>query len=282
MGFALHPSVMREPMELRMIKWPFFAGDALLFCAAWFICAQGLRPILFSTLILAVLCVAAGAVLSVTPFVLEYRAASRLAEVNALTTVVSQIQNLEALGAQIGSATGQWQDAQQSADKTANAAREIAERMTAEVKNFAEFMERVSDREKATLRLEVEKLHRAENEWLQVLVRMLDHVYALHAGALRSSQPSLIEQVGSFQNACRDAARRVGLTPFTASDAEPFDVQRHQLVEGDSQPAGGATVSETIAAGYTFQGRLLRPALVRIANGNGDRSLSSSSSPASS
>ncbi len=278
MGFALLLAFMQEAMEQRMIKWPFFAGDALLFCAAWFVCAQGPRPILFSALTLAVLCVAAGALLSVTPFVLEYRAASKLAEVNALTTVVAQIHKLEGLAAQIANATAQWQDSQQSADKTANAAREIADRMTAEVKGFAEFMERVSDREKATLRLEVEKLHRAENEWLQVLVRMLDHVYALHVGALRSSQPSLIEQVGNFQNACRDVARRVGLTPFIAGEAEPFDGQRHQLVEGNSQPPGGATVSETIAAGYTFQGKLLRPALVRIANGDGERALPSSSS----
>ena len=29
------------------------------------------------------------------------------------------------------------------------------------------------------------------------------------------------------------------------------------------------TVEETIAAGYTFQGRLLRPALVKLRNGNG-------------
>src|SRR5439155_27045441 len=156
---------------------------------------------------------------------------------------------------------------------TAGAARQIAERMGAEVRGFAEFMEKVNDREKATLRLEVEKFRRAESEWLQVLMRMLDHVYALHVGALRSSQPALIEQVGNFQNACREAARRVGLTPFTAGQAEPFDVQRHQLAEGDSPPAAGSTVSETIAAGYTFQGRLLRPALVKVANGNGAQSL---------
>ena len=113
----------------------------------------------------------------------------------------------------------------------------------------------------------MEKLRRAENEWLQVLVRMLDHVYALHVGALRSSQPTLIDQVGNFQSACRDAARRVGLTPFIAGEAEPFDDQRHQVVDGKAKPASGSVIAETIAAGYTFQGKLLRPALVRLANG---------------
>ncbi len=218
---------------------------------------------------LAAVCVASGAVLAVMPFLLAYRAATRIAEARELGTVVSQIQKLESLAAQISGATGQWQTVQGEADKTAAAARQIAESMSAEVKGFAEFMEKVSDREKATLRLEVEKFRRAETEWLQVMVRMLDHVYALHVGAVRSSQPALIEQVANFQNACREAARRIGLTPFIAHTAEPFDGQRHQLADDQAEPAPDATVAETIATGYTFQGRLLRPALVRISNGEG-------------
>ena len=174
------------------------------------------------------------------------------------------MKNLEGIAGQISGATGKWQDAQEQADKTARAAREIAERMTGEVQAFTEFMQRANDSERANLRLEVEKLRRGEGEWLQVLVRMLDHVYALHQGAFRSGQPKLVEQVGSFQSACRDAARRVGLTPFTANEAEPFDAQRHQLVEAGAKPPPDAVVAETIAAGYTFQGRSVRPALVRL------------------
>jgi molecular chaperone GrpE (heat shock protein) len=93
---------------------------------------------------------------------------------------------------------------------------------------------------------------------------MLDHVFALHQGALRSGQPALIEQVSNFQNACRDVARRVGLTPFAAQEAEPFDAKRHQLIEEGATPPPDAVVSETVATGYTFQGRLVRPALVRL------------------
>jgi molecular chaperone GrpE (heat shock protein) len=74
----------------------------------------------------------------------------------------------------------------------------------------------------------------------------------------------LIEQLTQFQNACRDAARRVGMVPFQAAPAEPFDPKRHQLLEGGSAPPDGATVAETVATGYTFQGRLVRPALVRL------------------
>jgi molecular chaperone GrpE (heat shock protein) len=205
-----------------------------------------------------------GALLGIAPFLLEYDALVKLTEASALTTVVSQLHNLEGIAAQISGATSRWQDAQDQADKTARSAREIADRMTAEAQAFTEFMRQASDNERATLRLEVEKLRRAEGDWLQVLVRTLDHVFALHQGALRSGQPGLIEQLGNFQNACRDAARRVGLTPFAANEAEPFDPQRHRLIDETAKPPADAVVAQTVAVGYTFQGRLIRPVLVSL------------------
>jgi molecular chaperone GrpE (heat shock protein) len=80
----------------------------------------------------------------------------------------------------------------------------------------------------------------------------------------------VIEQLGNFQAACRDAARRVGLIPYAANAAEPFDAQRHQLVDVEAKAPPGAIVAETVASGYTFQGRLIRPALVRLRNGRGN------------
>ncbi len=257
---------MHEVNAPKLVKWPFFAGDALLLFSAVFIASRDAAGLWQMSL--AVICLGLGAILAVTPFLIEYRAKVRIAESNNLNASVATIKHLDIIAGQIGSATGHWQEAQQNAEKTAAVSREIAERMTAEVKSFAEFMERVNDREKATLRVELEKLRRIESEWLQVLIRMLDHVYALHVGAIRSGQSALIDQVGIFQNACRDAARRVGLAPFVASDNEPFDGQRHQVPDAQSQPQAGVTIAETIAAGYTFQGRLVRPALVRLRNGD--------------
>jgi molecular chaperone GrpE (heat shock protein) len=255
---------MNDLKAPKLTKWPFFLGDALLVGMAGFIVYQSKFALGHWELCFVVLCVAGGAVLSIAPFLLEYEALVKMAEAGSLTTVVSQMGNLQGIAGQISGATGRWQEAQDAAEKTANTAKEIAERMTAEVQAFTEFMKRANDSERANLRLEVEKLRRAEADWLQVLVHMLDHVFALHVGALRSGQPGLIEQVGNFQNACRDTARRVGLTPFMAAEAEPFNAQRHQLLEEAAPPAPDAVVAETIAAGYTFQGRLIRPALVRL------------------
>jgi molecular chaperone GrpE (heat shock protein) len=261
---------MRDQMEFKLHKTPFFIGDLMLLGAAFFIYFQSKLPMGAWQIFFIVLCVAGAAVLGIMPFLLEYRLALKLAEANALAEVVPQIQNVQDVAQQISSATGQWQTVQEQADKTAGLAKQISERMSNELKGFTEFMQRSNDSEKANLRLEVEKLRRMETDWLQVSVRMLDHVYALHQGALRSGQPRLIEQLGNFQTACRDAARRVGLIPYAAIAAEPFDGQKHQLVDVDAKAPAGAVVAETVAAGYTFQGKLIRPALVRLNNGNGE------------
>ncbi len=255
---------MSDLIAPKLSKWPFFLGDGLLVGTACLIVCQNKSALGHWELCFVVLCVVGGALLGVAPFLLEYEALVKATQARELATAASLLKDLEGIAAQISGATGKWQDAQEQADKTAAGAREIAERMTGEVQAFTEFMQRANDSERANLRLEVEKLRRAETDWLQVLVRTLDHVYAWHLGACRSGQQKLIEQVGNFQTACRDAARRVGLTPFAAGEGEPFDAQRHQLVEEGAQAPPAAVVGETVATGYTFQGRLLRPALVRL------------------
>jgi len=47
-------------------------------------------------------------------------------------------------------------------------------------------------------------------------------------------------------------------------------VNRHQLLEGEKAPPAGGLIAETLATGYTFQGRLLRPALVKLKESNGE------------
>jgi molecular chaperone GrpE (heat shock protein) len=261
---------MRDQMEFKLHKVPFFVGDLMLLGAAFFIYFQSKLPMGAWQIFFIVVCVAGGAVLGIMPFLLEYRLALKLAEANALAGVVPQIQNVQGVAQQIASATAQWENINEHANKTAGLAKQVSEHMSAEVKGFTEFMQRSNDTEKANLRLEVEKLRRTETDWLQVSVRMLDHVYALHQGALRSGQPRLIEHLGNFQTACRDAARRVGLIPYAATAAEPFDAQRHQLVDVEAKAPPGSVVAETIASGYTLQGKLVRPALVRLSNGHGN------------
>jgi molecular chaperone GrpE (heat shock protein) len=265
---------MQESNAPRLAKWPFFLGNALLLALfAWFTLHQTKTRMNAWEVLGCLGCVGLGAFFTIWPFVLEYRSAAKVVETATLTTVVSQVQNLEQLAAQISGATAQWQTVQASADKTARTANEIATEMANEAKSFKEFLHQANDGEKATLRLEVDKLRRIEAEWLQVLVRILDHVHALNRAAANSRQPTVIEQLGRFQIACHDAARRVGLTPFIAAAEEKFDAQKHQVLDGQSKPVEGASVDETVASGYTFQGKLLRLAIVRLRNGNGNHQI---------
>jgi molecular chaperone GrpE (heat shock protein) len=259
---------MKDATHWRVSKWPFLLGATLLLAVAGFLLWQSARPLGRWEMVTAAACVALGAVLGATPFFLDYRAIVRAVEASALGAVAEKIQNLERLAAQISSATNEWVNAQLQAEKTSNAAKEIADKMAAEVREFTAFMQKMNDSEKAALRLEVEKFRRGEAEWLQVLVRILDHVFAVHAAAVRSGQPRLAEQLTQFQNACRDAARRVGLVPFAAAPDEPFQAERHQTVDAKAKPPAGAVVAETVGPGYTFQGVLLRPALVRLRGTN--------------
>jgi molecular chaperone GrpE (heat shock protein) len=251
----------------KLSKWPFLAGDVLLLGLAGFLFIQSKRPLGSWEMLACTLCVAVGAGCGILPFILEYRVLVKLLVADHLVTVTSEIQKLDQVADQVRGATSRWQTVQESADRTAKTAREIVDRMTGEMKEFTEFLKNTNEGEKSTLRLEVDKLRRAEADWLQALVRMLDHVYAVYQAGVRSRQPSLVEQLGQFQNACRDAARRVGLTPFVPDAEARFDKERHQLADGDAEPGPDAKVGETVATGYTFQGRLLRPALVRLQNG---------------
>jgi molecular chaperone GrpE (heat shock protein) len=245
-------------------KWPFLLGDALLLAAAYFLIQQSPHPVGRWEMITAAACVALGAVLGALPFILDYRAIVRVIEAGALGSIGEKIQNLEKLAGQITAATNEWLNVQTQAEKISIGAKEIADHMAGEVRDFSEFMRKMNDSEKAALRLEIEKLRRGEGEWLQVLVRILDHVFVLHAAAARSGQPKLAEQISNFQNACCDAARRIGLVPFTAAPDELFNAGRHQVVDGEEKPSADAVVAETAAPGFTLQGRLLRPALVRL------------------
>jgi molecular chaperone GrpE (heat shock protein) len=249
-------------------KWPFLLGDALLLTAAYFFIQLAPRPVDRWEIVTAAACVALGAVLGAMPFILDYRAIVKVIEAGALGSIGEKIQNLEKLAAQISAATAEWTNAQVQAEKTSAGAKEISDKMAGEVREFSEFMQKMNDSEKAALRLEAEKFRRGESEWLQVLVRILDHVFLLHAAAARSGQPKLAEQITQFQNACRDAARRIGLVPFSAEPGEPFNAERHQAVGTEEKPAADAVVAETVGVGFTFQGRLLRPVLVRLREEN--------------
>lgn len=256
--------------ELQVPKWPFFLGDAIMLGLAYYIYWQaGKLPLDRWELSALGVCAALGALLGILPYLLEYRAMLKygalikLIETSSLCAASEKISNLESCVAQITSATDFLQTAQARADQTAGLAKEITDRMATEAREFTSFLQRTNEGEKATLRLEADKLRRAEADWLGVLIHILDHVFALTRAAERSGQGNLIAQLNQFQNACRETARRVGLSPVLATAGESFDAQRHQLLEGGEVPKDG-TIGDVLATGFTFQGKLIRPVAVQL------------------
>jgi hypothetical protein len=72
------------------------------------------------------------------------------------------------------------------------------------------------------------------------------------------------DQISAFQTACREIGRRVGLAPFVPAPSEPFNRERHQILDDKGQVPEGAVVADTLATGFTYQGRIVRPALVQL------------------
>ena len=93
-------------------KWPFLLGDGLLIVFGFFFVHYSPLPIRHWEI--AAGCVVIGALLGVVPYLLDYRAAGKALEINALGAVAEKIQNLEKLAAQISTATNHWTTAEES------------------------------------------------------------------------------------------------------------------------------------------------------------------------
>ena len=254
---------MPIPEAPKISKWPFLLGDALLVGAGAFILHTNPWPIPPIPLGLAVGCFVAGAWMAITPFVREHTAAVKLWEQANLAEAAQQIDQLATLANQIAAATGQWQNVQEISGKTVASASELAGKMSNEARAFAEFIQRANDQEKQTLRLENEKLCRGEGDFLQVMVHLLDHIFALFGAAVRSGQQPLIQQLGQFRAACLDTVRRLGLVAHEARPGDEFDPRYHQTPDG-KDPAPGSKIAGTIAAGYSYQSQPVRRILVAI------------------
>lgn len=255
---------MPIPEAPKLVKWPFLLGDALLVAFACFILKTASWPLSRWEIAAVAPCFGIGAWLAILPFLREHKAAVKLWEQTNLVEAAQQLEQLVTVANQISAATTHWQSVQDSAAKTVAASDELARRMAGETKGFAEFFQRAEAQEKAAMRLEIDKLRRGEGESLQVIVHLLDHVYALFLASVRTGQPQLTQQLGQFRAACLDTVRRLGVVAHEAMPGEDFDPKAHQTPDGQ-EPAAGSKVAGTIACGYTYQGQPVRRILVAVA-----------------
>jgi molecular chaperone GrpE len=63
-----------------------------------------------------------------------------------------------------------------------------------------------------------------------------------------------------------DTLKKIGLEPIEAPAGEPFDPNLHQaVVRYETDDAPDNSILEAFQRGYNFKGKLLRPAMVRVA-----------------
>jgi molecular chaperone GrpE (heat shock protein) len=255
-------------------KWPFFTADAALLLTAAAILFVSKFPITGLTAVAIACCCSAGAGILVFPFLREHSAAVKLWEQANLAEAAQQIDRLVSIANHIATAGDEWKAVQEAANKTNRVAGSLIDRISTESKAFADFLGRADAQEKQTMRFEMDKMRRAEAEMLQVLVHLLDHVYALYQGAQRSGQSQLVQQLAKFRAACLDTARRVGVVAYEAQQGDAFNPQSHQTVDGQ-EPKPDLVVVDTVACGYSFQGQPVRRILVAMGKPGTDPFLTS-------
>ncbi|MBL59363.1 MAG: hypothetical protein CMO75_06805 [Verrucomicrobiales bacterium] len=257
---------MSESTAPKITKWPFIVGDVALLLMAWLVYYESDPNTPFNGLeaFWCFACVAAGAWVMVLPYLREFQARADLTEASELAASVEKISSLEALTKQVENATEQWLHVEDRANEINATSKEIAGKINAEAREFTEFLQNANDTEKKHLRLEVDKLNRAQVDWVKVVTGMLDHVFALNQAGRQSGQEKLIRQLDNFQIACRDVARRVGVVTHEAKPDECFDGEKHQLRDPEAEPESGAKIIGIAAQGLTHQGQMLRKTIVVI------------------
>ncbi|MEC9081840.1 MAG: hypothetical protein VX413_05540 [Verrucomicrobiota bacterium] len=257
---------MSESTAPKITKWPFIVGDVALLLMAWLVYYESDPNTPFNGLeaFWCFACVAAGAWVMVLPYLREFQARADLTEASELAASVEKISSLEALTKQVENATEQWLHVEDRANEINATSKEIAGKINAEAREFTEFLQNANDTEKKHLRLEVDKLNRAQVDWVKVVTGMLDHVFALNQAGRQSGQEKLIRQLDNFQIACRDVARRVGVVTHEPKPDECFDAEKHQLRDPEAEPESGAKIIGIAAQGLTHQGQMLRKTIVVI------------------
>jgi len=116
---------------------------------------------------------------------------------------------------------------------------------------------------KRTERERLESFEYASMEAVRTLLPVLDDFE--RAMKSESSDKEYVAGIELIYNRFYDALKKLGLTPIEC-EGKPFDPQIHHAVDMvETNDAPDHTVLEEFQRGYNFKGRLLRPAMVKVA-----------------
>lgn len=114
-----------------------------------------------------------------------------------------------------------------------------------------------------TERERVELFEYASTEAVRMLLPVLDDFE--RASKAESSDKEYSAGIELIYNRFYEALKKLGLEPIV-SKGQPFDPQMHHAVETvETDDAPDHTVLDEFQRGYKFKGRLMRPAMVKVA-----------------
>jgi molecular chaperone GrpE len=141
-------------------------------------------------------------------------------------------------------------------DQLAGEKAELHDRYLRGQAEFQNFRKRV-ERER------VELFEYASTEAVRTLLPVLDDFE--RALKVESSDREYVSGIELIYQRVYEALKKLGLEPMD-SQGKPFDPQIHHAVEMvETEEAPDHTVLEEFQRGYNFKGRLLRPAMVKVA-----------------
>ncbi len=155
------------------------------------------------------------------------------------------------------------------------ALREEVERYRQEAeRNWQQFLHAAADLEnykKAAARMQRDAVDRTRRQMLLVLLGAVDDLERAIAYAEREAGhevvAGILEGLRMTHRSLLEQLRALGVERMEAA-GEPFDPSRHEAVEVASAEEAGAepgTVLQVVQPGYVLDGRVLRPARVRVA-----------------
>jgi molecular chaperone GrpE len=146
-----------------------------------------------------------------------------------------------------------------AADESAEAVEVDIERLLAEREQFRDIALRLqADFEnfrKRADKLRIDEVDRATGRMVEDLLPVLDACELAYAHGVQG-----IEGVWS---GLLGALRKYGLEPMDSAD-KPFDPAHHEAVVHEPGEGGDPVVSEVLRTGYTWKGKVLRPAMVKV------------------
>ncbi|MCD8535252.1 MAG: nucleotide exchange factor GrpE [Verrucomicrobia bacterium] len=248
---------------------PFIIADVTLLAIAFAVVLQAGKPIGLPEILLVTVCSVAGAMFMTYPFRKQFDLQVQEANAERLNLAVCRLQAVENLATRMESVTSQWNQIEKKAEESMDRTEDISRDMIQEAQSFREFLKNASSEEVQHLKLLVDKLKKAEKDWLQVIMAMMDHCTALKWAATKSGNPNLAQQISNFHFQLCEVVRQVGLTLHESHAGDNFDEELHQVGESNGQQLNlsNAVIRETKSVAMKFRGVIVRKALVLVESG---------------